>query len=439
MADAPAAESCTGPLHGIRIIEIAGLGPTQFCGMLLADMGAQIIRLRRPGAADPGVAVPERFNLMNRGRPAIDVDLKSDAGRELVLRLCQGADALFEGFRPGVMERLGLGPDACMARNEKLVYGRMTGWGQDGPLAGRAGHDTNYIALAGALHGIGPADRPPPLPLNLIGDFGGGALYLVVGLLAAILEAGRSGRGQVVDAAMVDGAASMLTLFHGLIAGGMWTERRESNLLDGGAPFARCYETGDNKFVAVCALETEFFANLLDTLSIDDIDAADQYDTSKWPGHRETLAKVFRGKTRDEWGRLLSDVDACATPVLAMHEAAEHEHARARGSYVDIDGIRQPAPAPRFSRTASGARSAPPTGGDEVRSILLEWGIDEDEAAIFKQMCHCRAISPEANRCENSRSHARVPACRACRRNNATGRWEERRSKVPRRTRASCL
>ena len=380
MADAPAADSCSGPLHGVRIIEIAGLGPTQFCGMLLADMGAQIVRLRRPGAADPGVAVPERFNLMNRGRPAIDVDLKSDEGREIVLRLCQKADALFEGFRPGVMERLGLGPEACMACNERLVYGRMTGWGQDGPLAGRAGHDTNYIALAGALHGIGPADRPPPLPLNLIGDFGGGALYLVIGLLAAILEAGRSGRGQVVDAAMVDGAASMMTLFYGLMAGGMWTERRESNLLDGGTPFARCYETRDNKFVAVCALETHFFARLLETLAIESIDSADQYDTGRWPELREALADAFRGKTRDEWSRVFSGVDACVAPVLTPSEAAKHEHARARGTYVVIDGIRQPGPAPRFSRTASVARSAPPAGGDETRGILLEWGFDEDEA-----------------------------------------------------------
>jgi alpha-methylacyl-CoA racemase len=380
MADAPVAESRMGPLQGIRIIEIAGIGPTQFCGMLLADMGAQIIRLRRPGAAGPGVAVPERFNLMNRGRPAIDVDLKSDEGRKLVLRLCQKADALFEGFRPGVMERLGLGPEACMAHNERLVYGRMTGWGQDGPLAGRAGHDTNYIALAGALHGIGSADRPPPLPLNLIGDFGGGALYLVIGLLAAILEARRSGRGQVVDAAMVDGAASMMTLFYGLMAGGMWTERRESNLLDGGAPFARCYETRDNKYVAVCALETQFFAHLLETLSIDGIDPADQYDTGKWLGHREALADAFRGKTRDEWSRLFSGVDACVAPVLTPSEAAEHDQARARGTYVVIDGIRQPGPAPRFSRTASTARSAPPASGDETRSLLLEWGLDEEEA-----------------------------------------------------------
>ena len=368
-----------GPLHGIRIVEIAGIGPTQLCGMLLADMGARIIRLRRPGAADPGVDLPDRFNVMNRGRPSIDVDLKSDQGRELVLRLCGKADALFEGFRPGVMERLGLGPDDCMARNERLVYGRMTGWGQDGPLAGRAGHDTNYIAIAGALHGIGHADRPPPMPLNLIGDFGGGALYLALGLLAALLEAGRSGRGQVVDAAMVDGTASMLTLFYGLLAGGLWTERRESNLLDGGAPFARCYATRDGGFIAVCALETEFYATLLDALAIDDIDPADQYDTDTWPAQVEILANAFSRKTRDEWSDVLGAVDACATPVLTLSEAAAHEHARARGTYVDIGGIRQPGPAPRFSRTVSEARAAPRDPTDSARSIMLDWGLGEDE------------------------------------------------------------
>ncbi|HSM29071.1 MAG TPA: CaiB/BaiF CoA-transferase family protein [Woeseiaceae bacterium] len=368
-----------GPLDGIRIVEIAGIGPTQLCGMLLADMGAQVVRLRRPRAGNPGVEIPDRFNLMNRGRPTIDVDLKSDHGREFVLRLCETADALFEGFRPGVMERLGLGPGECMAQNERLVYGRMTGWGQDGPLAARAGHDTNYIAMTGALHGIGAADRPPPLPLNLIGDFGGGALYLAVGLLAALLEAGRSNRGQVVDAAMIDGTASMLTLFYGLVAGGMWTERRESNLLDGGAPFARCYATRDDRFMAVCALETEFFANLLRALGIDDIDPAEQYDTRKWQAHGEILARAFRSRTRDEWSELLGGTDACATQVLTLSEAAAHEHAAARGSYVEIEGIRQPAPAPRFSRTAAEARAAPSDPSASARRMLLEWGLVEDE------------------------------------------------------------
>jgi alpha-methylacyl-CoA racemase len=379
MAEQSAPNTTVGPLAGIRVVEIAGIGPTQFCGMLLADMGARILRLRRPGAADPGLDVPDRFNLMNRGRPTVDVDLKSDQGREFVLRLCERADALFEGFRPGVMERLGLGPDDCMRRNRRLVYGRMTGWGQEGPMAERAGHDTNYIALAGALHGIGPADRPPPLPLNLVGDFGGGATYLVMGLLAALLESARSGKGQVVDAAMVDGTASMLTLFYGLTAGGMWTERRDSNVLDGAAPFARCYETRDNGYVAVCALETEFFARLLEALSIDDIDPADQYDTSQWATHREVLARVFRRRTRDEWSKLLSGTDACATPVLTLSEAAEHEHARARGTYVELDGIRQPGPAPRFSRTPSEARQAPSDNSEAAREMLEDWGLGEDE------------------------------------------------------------
>jgi alpha-methylacyl-CoA racemase len=375
-----------GPLNGIRIVEIAGIGPTQFCGMLLADMGAQILRVRRPSAADPGVDLPDRFNIMNRGRPTIDVDLKSGAGRGFVLRLCEEADALFEGFRPGVMERLGLGPDECMARNERLVYGRMTGWGQDGPLAQRAGHDTNYIALAGALHAIGHADRPPPVPLNLIGDFGGGALYLAMGLLAALLEASRSGKGQVVDAAMVDGTASLLTLFYGLMAGGLWSEHRGSNLLDGGAPFARCYETRDGRYVAVCALETAFFAALLDALSIGDIDPADQYDPEKWPAHHESLARAFRTRTRDEWGELLRGVDACATPVLTLAEAAEDAHGRARGTYVDIEGIRQPGPAPRFSRTASEARRAPSDQRASALETARQWGLSEDEIRRVLQL-----------------------------------------------------
>lgn len=378
MADPTISKRSAGPLSGIRIVELAGIGPTQFCGMLLADMGARIIRVRRPVPADPGVGMPDRYNLMNRGRPTVDVDLKSDRGRELVLRLCDNADALFEGFRPGVMERLGLGPGECMARNGRLVYGRMTGWGQDGPMSNRAGHDTNYIALAGALHGIGQADRPPPLPLNLIADFGGGAMFLVAGLLAAMFEAGRSGQGQVVDAAMVDGTASMLTLFYGLMAGGMWTDRRESNVLDGGAPFARCYETRDNKYVAVCALESEFFARLLEVLSIETIEPAEQYDTSQWGRHHEILAAAFSNKTRDEWSDLLAGVDACATPVLTMSEAAEHEHAKARRSYVEIDGIRQPAPAPRFSRTPGAARPAPQQRSEAARDALSEWGLGEE-------------------------------------------------------------
>jgi len=368
-----------GPLQGFRIIEMAGIGPTQLCGMLLAELGAEIIRIRRPGPANPGVDIPPRYNLMNRSRPTVAVDLKSPQGVELVLRLCAQADAIFEGFRPGVMEKLGLGPDACSARNPRLVYGRVTGWGQVGPLAGAVGHDTDYIALAGALHCIGDADRPPPLPLNLVADFGGGALYLAVGMLAAMLEAGRSGQGQVIDAAMVDGVASMLTMFYGLRAAGLWSDRRHSNLLDGAAPFARCYETSDGHYVAVCALETSFFAALLGALSIDDIDVRDQYDSARWPEQCAILADVFRTKTRAEWSVILEGADACAAPVLSLDEAPRHPHNATRRTFVDVDGIRQPGVAPRFSRTPSEVRHGPLELDGISEDILRRWDIDADE------------------------------------------------------------
>ena len=369
-----------GPLNGLKIVEIAGIGPSQFCGMLLADMGAQVIRVARPETGDPAVEIPVRFNLMNRGRPTVRVDLKSGQGVELVLRLCETADALFEGFRPGVMESLGLGPDDCMARNPRLVYGRMTGWGQDGPLAEVAGHDTNYIALAGALHAIGPADRPPPIPLNLIGDFGGGALYLAMGLLAAMLEAQRSGKGQVVDAAMVDGAASLLTLFHGLLAEGRWTDRRERNVLDGAAPFVRCYATRDGEYVAVCAIENRFFRNLLEALEVTEINGSDQYHVESWPEQVAIFERVFATRTRDEWAEILESADTCATPVLSLVEAPQHPHNRARKTFVTVDGVEQPAPAPRFSRTPSGIRGGPSEPAD-MGAVLAEWGLGEDDIA----------------------------------------------------------
>ena len=369
-----------GPLHGLKIVEVAGIGPTQFCGMLLADMGAQVIRVARPDSGDPAVEIAAPYNLMNRSRPTIEADLKSRQGVELVLRLCETADAIFEGFRPGVMEGLGLGPEDCLRRNERIVYGRMTGWGQDGPLSAAAGHDTNYIALAGALHPIGAADRPPPIPLNLIGDFGGGALYLAMGLLAAMLEAQRSGRGQVVDAAMVDGAASMLTLFHGLLANGRWADKRESNLLDGGAPFVRCYATSDGKYVAVCAIEGRFFANLLAAMEITEIVAEDQYNVASWPEQRAIFERVFASRTRDEWREALEGADACAAPVLSLAEAPRHPHMAARETFVTVDGIEQPAPAPRFSRTPSAVQSGPGEPAD-ARAVLAEWGLGEDEIA----------------------------------------------------------
>lgn len=368
-----------GPLSGFKIIEIAGIGPGQFCGMLLADMGAQLIRIDRKSDAVLGIGMPAKFNLMNRSRPAIAVDLKRPAGVELVLKLCEGADALFEGFRPGVMERLSLGPDTCMARNERLVYGRMTGWGQTGPLANAVGHDGNYASLAGVIAAIGERDGPPSIPLNLTADFGGGGAYLAIGILAALLETGRSGKGQVVDAAMVDGAASLMTMFYGLLAGGFWHENRGTNILDGGAPFYRAYRTSDQQYVIVCAIERKFFKVLLDSLGIDDIELAEQHDQQKWPQHVDRFAAVFASKTRDEWCALLEGSDACFAPVLTLAEAPAHEHNRARATFIDVDGITQPAPAPRFSRTASGIKHPPPTTSDDIRSALADWGLSDSD------------------------------------------------------------
>lgn len=368
-----------GPLTGFRMIEIAGIGPGQFCGMLLADMGAQLIRIDRTADADPGIGMPSKYNLMNRSRPAIGVDLKSQSGVDLVLRLCENADALFEGFRPGVMERLGLGPDDCMARNERLVYGRMTGWGQTGPLAGAVGHDGNYAALTGVIAAIGEKDGPPSIPLNLTADFGGGGAYLAIGILAALLEASRSGKGQVVDAAMVDGAASLMTMFYGLHAAGFWRDQRGSNILDGAAPFYRAYRTSDDTYVIVCAIERRFFKTLIDLLAIHDIDLAEQHDQSKWPAQIERFEAVFASKTRDEWCELLEGTNACFAPVLSLAEAPKHPHNEARKTFVTVDGILQPAAAPRFSRTKSEIQNAPGEAGENDRKALLDWGLSELE------------------------------------------------------------
>ena len=366
-----------GPLSEFKIVEIAGIGPGQFCGMLLADMGAQLIRIDRKADVDLGIGAPARFNLMNRGRPAIGVDLKHPSGVELVLKLCEDADALFEGFRPGVMERLGLGPDDCMGRNERLVYGRMTGWGQTGPLADAVGHDGNYASLAGVIGAIGEKDGPPSIPLNLTADFGGGGAFLAIGILAALLETGRSGKGQVVDAAMVDGAASLMTMFYGLHAAGIWRDQRGSNILDGAAPFYRAYRTSDGQHIIVCAIEQSFFNALLDSLGIDDIELAEQHDKNKWPSQIERFESVFAEKTRDEWCTLLEGSDACFAPVLSLAEAPAHEHNKARKTFVTVDGITQPAPAPRFSRTASAIQQAPATISDDLRGVLTEWGLSD--------------------------------------------------------------
>ena len=372
-----------GPLKGFKIIEIAGIGPGQLCGMLLADMGASLIRISRPEDKRAAPTIPAEYDLMNRSRPTLTVDLKDEQGVELVLRLCREADALFEGFRPGVMESLGLGPAECAAENQRLVYGRMTGWGQSGPLANTAGHDTNYIALSGALGSIGEPGRPPPLPLNLVGDFGGGALYLAMGLLAAILEATRSGKGQVVDAAIVDGAASMMTMFYGALAGGQWADRRNSNLLDGAAPFASCYETLDGEFVAVCALENRFFRVLLEAMGISDIDPAEQYQPERWAEHRAVLARAFKRKGRDAWAEVFADLDACVAPVLSLGEAPRHPHNVARKTFIAIDGIEQPAPAPRFSRTPSEVRHGPVEDDELSRQALSDWGLSAGEIQAF--------------------------------------------------------
>jgi alpha-methylacyl-CoA racemase len=364
-----------GPLQGIRVVELAGIGPGPFCGMLLADMGADVLRIDRKDGADGGVQIPPRLDLLNRNKRSVSADLKSAAGRETVLRLVEKADILIEGYRPGVTEKLGLGPADCQARNPRLVYGRMTGWGQDGPLSQVAGHDLNYLALSGVLHAIGPRDGAPQVPLNLIGDFGGGALYLALGVLAATLEARTSGRGQVVDAAMVDGVASLSTLFHSLRQMDQWNLTRGDNLFDGGAPFYAVYETRDGRHVSVAAVEPRFYAILLDKLGLAEADLPGQYDRAGWPRLRERLAEVFRSRSRDQWSELFGNADACFAPVLDLDEAREHPLARERGMYRERDGIVQPAPAPRFSRTPGELRLPPPEPGRHDQEALADWGV----------------------------------------------------------------
>jgi alpha-methylacyl-CoA racemase len=338
--------------------------------MLLADLGAEVLAVDRPVAERP--AWPALFG---RGRRRVAVDLKHPDGPGVVLDLAAGADALIEGFRPGVTERLGIGPEACLARNPRLVYGRVTGWGQDGPLAGTAGHDIDYIALAGALHPVGPAEGPPVPPLNLLGDFGGGGMLLALGVVAALLAAARSGQGQVVDAAMVDGAALLTTQLHELLAAGLWTDRRGANLLDGAAPFYAVYETGDGRHLAVGALEPRFWAELLDRVGLGAEDLPAQLDRDGWPLLRERLAAVFRTRTRDEWCAVFEGSDACVAPVLSLLEAPAHPHNLARGSFVEVGGVAQPAPAPRFSRTSCPTPTPPAPSGADDGEVLAAWGV----------------------------------------------------------------
>ncbi len=334
----------SGPLAGIRVVELAGLGPVPYACLLLAELGADVVRVDRPGGGTQ--LVPPERDALNRSRPSVAVDLKSPAGRDVVLRLVESADVLVEGLRPGVTERLGVGPDECWARNPRLVYARMTGWGQDGPLADRAGHDINYLGLTGALHAIGTAEAPVP-PLNAVADFGGGALFLVVGVLAALLERQTSGRGQVVDAAMVDGASSLVTMVYGLLGAGRWQDRRAANLLDGGAPFYGTYACADGRHVAVGSIEPQFHAQLLAGLGIDAGEHGGQFDVARWPEQHERIAAAFATRGRDEWAEAFAGTDACVTPVLEPGEAAAHPHLAARGTLVEVDGVLQAAPAPR--------------------------------------------------------------------------------------------
>ena len=361
----------TGPLQGVKVVEFQGIGPGPFTAMLLSDMGADVVRIDRKGGRG-GAA----FDVTSRGRRSVALDLKDPAEVEIALQLIAKADALIEGFRPGVMERLGLGPDAALARNPKLVYGRMTGWGQTGPLAMAAGHDLNYIALTGALHAMGRADDTPAPPLNLVGDFGGGALYLAMGICAALVEAGKSGKGQVIDCAMTDGAASLMAMFYGMRAAGIWTDQRDANLLDGGAHFYDTYATKDGKWVSIGSIEPQFYALLLEKAGLTGDPAFQaQMDKSAWPDLSSKIAAVFATKTRDEWCALMEGTDVCFAPVLSLTEAPKHPHNVARETFVEVAGVVQPNIAPRFSRTPGAVQGPPPAVGAHTDAVLKDWGV----------------------------------------------------------------
>ncbi len=363
-----------GPLNGVRIIEIAGLGPAPFCGMLLADMGAEVIRVERPGggmfAGNPD------YDYLNRGKRCIAVNLKSPEGIDVVLKLAETADGMVEGFRPGVVDKLGVGPDAVRARNPRLVYGHMTGWGQDGPWSKMAGHDINYIAITGALAAIGKKDSAPVPPLALVGDFGGGGLMLAFGMVCALMEAKTSGQGQVVDAAMIDGVSLLMSSFFGAQQAGFWNEERGSNMLDSGTPFYDTYPYADGEYISVGAIEPQFYSQLLEGLGLSDRELPDQNDMSQWPQLKEIFSEVIRLKSRDQWTEIFDGKDACVTPVLKMSEVAAHPQIKARGTMVDIDGIMHPGPAPRFSRTMAQIQHAAVEAGEHTDEILSELGLD---------------------------------------------------------------
>jgi alpha-methylacyl-CoA racemase len=371
-----------GPLAGVRVIEFEAIGPGPFAGMLLADMGADVLLVDRPAASDLGLKRERWMDVMMRGRRSVTLDLKAPGAAGAALEVISRADALIEGFRPGVMERLGLGPEACLARNPRLVYGRMTGWGQDGPLAARAGHDINYIALAGVLHAIGRRGEAPVPPLNLVGDFGGGGMLLGFGIACALLHAQKTGQGQVVDAAMVEGASLLAAMFSGFLAAGRWSEERGANILDSGAPWYDTYETKDGKFVAIGAIEAKFFAELVQRLGLSGLPA--QNDRAGWPRMRKAFADAFRSRTRDEWSAVFEGSDACFAPVLSFSEARRHAHNVARKGYVSAAGVEQPAPAPRFSATPAGVPREPPERGAGGRAALAAWGFSDAEVAQLR-------------------------------------------------------
>ncbi|MBN1237203.1 MAG: CoA transferase [Gammaproteobacteria bacterium] len=372
----------TGPLNGLRILELAGIGPVPFCGMLFSDLGADVVRIDRTNAPAQGRG-HDRYAVETRGRRSVALDLKTAADRDVALALIGRADALIEGYRPDVMERLGLGPDAALARNPKLVYGRMTGWGQTGPYATAPGHDINYVALSGALHALGPKERPA-VPLNLIGDFGGGALYLAFGIMAALRHVELGGEGQVVDCAMTEGAISMMGMLYGEFAAGRWKDERESNIIDGAAPFYNVYECADGRWISIASIEPPFYAALLEKVGVTDAGLADQMNAGEWPEQRRKLEAVFRQRTRDEWCALLEGTEACFAPVLSLAEAPAHSHNAARGSFVEVDGVVQPAPLPRFSRTPGAVRHGPVRAGDGAAEALRDWGVDEALAERFR-------------------------------------------------------
>jgi alpha-methylacyl-CoA racemase len=367
-----------GPLSDLKVLEFAGIGPGPFCGMLLSDLGADVVRIDRKG---PGRSSPS--DITARGRRSVALDLKSPAAVETCLKLMETADAVFEGFRPGVMERLGLGPEIALKRNPKLVYGRMTGWGQTGPFSKAAGHDMNYIAISGALGAIGTPDKPIP-PLNLVGDFGGGALYLAFGLLAGVIHARASGQGQVIDCAMTDGAASLMAMFYGFKAAGMWRDGRRGNLLDGGAHFYDTYQCADGRWISIGSIEPQFYALLLEKTGITDPEFKSQMNRDSWPSLREKLAKVIAAKTRDEWCQIMDATDVCFAPVLDLGEAPLHPHNMARETFVEVAGVTQPAPAPRFSATPGRIAGPPPAIGAHSGEALADWGFSAGEIGALE-------------------------------------------------------